>query len=268
MRYACLVWLIAGCGFSSEPFPSSDPGGTGPGGGSGGSGGAAGTCDVSNASLRLCLSFGADPMARDLINPARALVAGHDVLPILHSGGMDATFVGTSELLFGGDDDINKVNELTFEFWMSPTAAPAPTMHSWLLDNDTEYSATYEPDGGVTCGIGNASAVSHATVPVGQWHHVACSYAASDQTLRVYVDGNVSGCTQVDSGIPQTGSALAIGSQSVGSALLNKYIGNLGRLHLYASALPPGDLCKRANKINCNASCPGSDGGGDPHGGR
>lgn len=273
MRYACLVWLIAGCGFSSEPFPSGDPGGdpggTGPGGGSGGSPTAPGTCDVNDAGLKLCLSFGANPMARDLINPARALVAGHDVLPILNTGGMAATFVGTSELLFGDADDINQVTELTFELWMAPTAAPVATMHSWLLDNDTAYFATYEPNGAVRCGIGSASVTSHAVVGVGHWHHVACSYTAADQTLRVHVDGNVSGCKQVGSGIPQTGSALAIGSQPVGSSLLNKYLGNLAHLHLYARALPPDDLCKRATgKTSCNTACPSSDGGGDPPGPR
>lgn len=279
MRYACLVWLIAGCGFSSEPFasgdPGSDPGGTDPGGGSGGSGGsgaAPGACDVTNANLRLCLSFGVDPMVRDLINPARMLVAGNHVLPILNAGGRDATFDGVSELLFGDtnnvNDDINKVTELTFEFWMFPAAAPLATTHSGLLDNDKEYFATYEPSGAVRCGIGSTSVVSRATVPIDhRWHHVACSYGA-DQTLRVYVDGNVSGCTQVEGGIPQTGTAgLAIGSEIGAAALLNKYLGSLGRLHLYASALPPGDLCKRADRTNCNTSCPGSD-GSDPRGPR
>src|SRR5262245_49126594 len=89
MHRACLVWLIAGCGFSGGPAGT----GEGPGGGSGsgsgsgsatGSGGTGttGSCDVTGATLRLCVSFGGSPMAQDLLVPPHVLVDAIGIAPI------------------------------------------------------------------------------------------------------------------------------------------------------------------------------------------
>ena len=87
MRYACLVWLIAGCGFSSSAGPAEDPGGSGgpngPGGpgGSGSGSGTASPCDASNPSPLLCVAFGGLPMVQDLAIPAHEILERTGILP-------------------------------------------------------------------------------------------------------------------------------------------------------------------------------------------
>ena len=269
MRYACLVWLIAGCGFASQPGAADDPGGDPGGPGAGGSGSAGsgsggtgtGRCDVSDASLRLCVSFGTDPMAQDLSGAGHALVAAKDVLPLAGLvGGTAGTFGLSSQLRFAESKDFD-VADLTFEFWMSPTVAPLAGARGWMLDNNMQYSASYELGGAVRCGIGSTMATSQTTVALGGWHHVACSYSKADQQLSVHVDGDVSGCAQVDS-IPTGGKdGIAIGANYGGGKYSEQYVGGLGRLHLYARALGGTEICQLATgRTDCNTRCPGSDG--------
>jgi hypothetical protein len=208
-------------------------------------------------------------MAQDLSSAAHTLVNARDVLPLKDVlplagliDGAAGTFSATSQLRFADSRDFD-VSDLTFEFWMSPTVIPLFGARGWMLDNNTQYSASYESGGTVRCGIGNTMATSQNTVAIGGWHHVACSYSMSQQQLTVHVDGNVSGCTQVDS-IPQGGKdGVAIGANYGGGKFTEPYLGGLGRLHLYARALTATEICQRATgRTDCNTQCQ------DPRGGR
>jgi len=266
MRCTWLVWLIAGCGFTGAPsVPTDDPGtGSGagdPGAGSGSSTGSGsgttgntGSCDVTGATLRLCVSFGQNPI--DLLDPAHALIEATGIQPIqgiLNT--VAGAFDGGSHLRFAESPDFD-VQDLTLEFWMAPSARPPKDKRNWIVDNNTQYFATYEDDGSVRCGIGASTASSRTSVSTNSWHHVACTFSASAQQLRVYVDGNLSSCDSVNS-IPQGGNdGVAIGANFGAGGYKENYVGRLDALHLYASALSASDICSAANRSGCNAQCP------------
>lgn len=267
MRCACLVWLIAGCGFTGAPaVPGDDTGSGTPGSGSGsssGSGSGSGTttgntdsCDATGASLRLCVSFGDNPMAVDLLVPPHAIAQAAGILPIL--GILDSvsgSFDLGSQLRFAESSDFD-VSDLTLDAWILPASRPAGGKHSWILDNNTEYFATYEDNGTVRCGIAGNTVTSKASVPTKSWHHIACTYTANDQELRVYVDGNLSGCANANP-IPQGGrDGIAIGANYGAGGFKENYLGQLAMLHLYASALPASDICSAAGRSGgCDNQC-------------
>jgi hypothetical protein len=265
MRSVSLVVLIAGCGFTGSPMVGDDTGsGTpDPGGGSGsssgsGSGtgttGSTGSCDVTGATLRLCVSFGQNPV--DLLDPPHALVDATGIRPIT---GILNTIAGafdtSSHLRFAESQDFD-VQDLTLDVWMSADARPGGGKHEWIADNNMQYFASYEDDGSVRCGIGNTAVTSKTVVPTKSWHHVACTYAAQGQELRVYVDGDLAGCVDANP-IPQGGhDGLAIGANYGAGGYRENFVGQLDMLHLRASALPASDICSAANRSGCNSQCP------------
>src|SRR5262249_53543615 len=119
MRSVCLVWLIAGCGFSGGPAATgNDPGsGSSTGSGSGSASGSGGTgtthdCDVTGATLRLCVSFGDSPMAQDLLVPPHALIDAVGITPIDGVlNGVAGSFGASSRLRFAESPDFD-VSEL------------------------------------------------------------------------------------------------------------------------------------------------------------
>jgi hypothetical protein len=274
MRCACLLWLIAGCGFSSSAGLAEDPGGPGgsigPGdpGGPGGGSGSASQCDASNPSPLLCVAFGGAPVVQDLVAPAHELLEHAGILPLANIAlpitgfvvKAAATFSRSSQVRFKERPDLD-VDDLTIDLWMSPQGGPAQN-GSWMLDNNTEYYAAYDDDRTVRCGVGGTSVNSRATVDPGAWHHVACTYGKVDRLLRVYVDGDLGGC--------QTASAIPHGAKdgvAIGAAFDPKngfqqnFAGSLGHVHVYGAELAPDQICRAAGRTGCSISCPGGDGG-------
>jgi len=280
MRCACLLWLIAGCGFSSSAGagPAEDPGGPGgsmgsggPGGPGGGSGSAS-QCDASNPSPLLCVAFGGAPVVQDLVAQAHELLEHAGILPIANIAlpitgfvvQTAATFSRASQVRFKERPDLD-VDDLTIDLWMAPQQAPAQN-GSWMLDNNTEYEAVYDDDFTVRCGVGGASVNSRATVDPGAWHHVACTYGKVDHQLRVYVDGDLSGC-QTASAIPHGAKdGVAIGAsfdpkRGPLQSFQQNFVGSLGHLHVYGTELAPDQICRAAGRIGCSMSCSGGSGG-------
>lgn len=282
MRYAFIVWLIAGCGFSTPAEPAGDPGGSDPGqnGGSGtgsGVGTAGAQCDASDAQLRLCVSFGVDPMMQDLV-AGHAVVDAFGVAPLTAVlpiasilTGTAGSFSAASRMRFAESPDFD-VSELTVDLWMSPQSTPGNGARYWMLDNNSQYYASFEHNNTVRCGVGGTSVNSQGAIAPGTWHHVACTYGVADRTLRVYVDGNVSGCVQVPGGIPQNGKdGLAIGANyappppnppSPPGGYTENFLGGLDALHLFARALTPDEICQASGHTQCNTKCPGGQGPG------
>jgi hypothetical protein len=285
MRSACLIALIAGCGFSSvagspgaEPGIDSGPAGSGEPNGPGGSGGPVGGCDTSDPSLRLCLTFDQTPMkVTDLINPVAHTVADDfGVTQVLGLASGAAQLAPASRIRFTEHPDFD-VAELTVDLWIAPAALVAK-QHYWLLDNNTQYFAIYEGDGSVRCGIGTQTSVSSRarfvpTIPA-SWHHVACTYAASRE-VRVYVDGDLSGCTTGPSAIPQSGTdGVAIGANYGSGSFHENFVGGLDAVHIYGRAMQATEVCSAAHRTGCDNQCPSTGSGPGPgpddgsHGGR
>lgn len=285
MRCACLL-LIAGCGFSSQPGAADDPGSPGGSNGPGGSGGGSGsasTCDASNPTPLLCVSFGTNPLVQDLATPAHDLLEHTGILPLANIAlpvtgfvvQTAGTFSATSQLRFKERPDLD-VDDLTIDLWMSPQGGPAEN-GSWMLDNNTEYYAAYNGDRTVRCGVGDTAVDSNATVAAGAWHHVACTYGKGDHLLRVYVDGDLSGCHPMAPGVPHGAKdGVAIGANfdpksSFPLSFQQHFVGSLGHVHVYGTELAPDQICRAAGRTGCSIACPGSgssDGGerGDPGG--
>lgn len=281
MRCACLLWLIAGCGFTSPSGLADDPGSPGgpsdPGAPAGPSGGSGSTspCDASNPSPLLCVSFGGPLLASDLAVPAHDLLEHTDVgalaniaLPIT---GLPAETVGTfglnSRLRFKERPDLD-VNDLTIDLWIAPDGVLAPGDPSWLLDNNGEYSAAYNNDRTVRCAVAGTSVNSQAPVAAGTWHHVACTYGMASRQLKVYVDGDLSNC-QTASAIPHGGKdGVAIGASYDPNPrppqpnFQQHFAGSLGHLHVYGIELTPDQICRAAGRTGCNPSCSGDGGDG------
>ena len=271
MRRAWIAWLFAGCGFTAQPIPGSggdppdpapDPGGGSDSGSGSGTGSAAAyACDVTDPSLRLCLTFDHLPMVADLAVPPHALVEATGVRQILRLiADAGAALDSRTRIRFADAPDLD-VSELTVDAWIAPAAIPRRASY-FVFDNDTQYFASYEDDERVRCGIGSAIARSNVTFRQ-SWHHIACRYDTALRQLRIYVDGNVSGCTSVPTGIPSTGtSGLAIGANYGPGGFRDSFVGNLDGLHLYARALGDAEICRAAGRTTCNATCPGGGGGG------
>jgi hypothetical protein len=260
MRWVHVVWLIAGCGFSTstEPGggdpgdPSDDPGDPGDPTDDPGPGPIAAVCDVSDPSLRLCLTFDQSPMV-DLASPPHALAELAGVTPLPIAGHTVAELGAQSQIRFAEATDLD-VAELTVDLWIAPARISRRRSY-WLFDNDTQYAASYEDDERVRCRIGDEVATSEQSFQDG-WHHVACRYDAAERELRVYVDGSVAGCTTISNGIPTTGTGgLAIGANYEPTGTRDRFIGRLDGVHLYARALPSTEICLAARRTNCNSSC-------------
>jgi len=241
----------------APPSTGGDDQGQGPGGGPGQGGVDSGTpastlCDVSgDSSLQLCLTFDHEPMVQDLSGYAHPVTAADGVTRIDHGSSSSAVSLTATSKLHVADDPKLDVAQLTIDMWISP-AAGATNPHNWLLDNNTQYFLTYEMDGKIRCGIGSKVVTSAATITASAWHHVACTYG-SDHELRVYVDGDRSGCLDVSSGIPAGGTdGIAIGANyGAGDTYAENYVGGIDAVHVYGRALSDAQVCIVAGQSNC-----------------
>lgn len=287
MRCAYLLWLIAGCGFSSpsdladdpgSPGEPSDPGEPGAPAGPVGGSGSPSLCDASNPSPLLCVSFGGASLVSDLATPAHELLEHTGIASIaLSITGVTVQTAGVfglgSQLRFKESPDLD-VNDLTIDLWISPDGGLIAGGPFSLLDHNGEYSAAYNSDGTVRCGVAGTSVDSSAKVAAGTWHHVACTYGMADRTLKVYVDGDLSGC-KMASAIPHTGKdGVAIGAsydptpRPLQSNFQQHFAGSLGHLHVYGIELTPDQICHAANRNGgCSQACPGGGEGGSNQGG-
>jgi hypothetical protein len=110
----------------------------------------------------------------------------------------------------------------------------------------------------IRCGIDSFSIDTEDPITAG-WHHVACTYDKS--RLRVYVDGELSGCKSEDKSIPTSGiDGTAIGAKLSGTTLSEPFTGQIDNVHIYDRRLTGSELCTLAGGADCNDRCPS---GGD-----
>jgi len=273
MRCIWMFCLAAGCSFvATAPGSTGDDApGQGQGQGQGGvDAGATATapCDVTgDPSLQLCLTFDHNAVVQDLSGNSHPVTEALNVAPITRSNGSPAATLTLASRIHVADDSKLDVAQLTIDMWIAP-APGAITQHSWLLDNNTQYFLTYEMDGKIRCGIGSKVVTSAAAIPSTGWHHVACTYG-SNHELRVYVDGDRSGCLNGSSAIPTTGTdGIAIGANysNLGTFAEN-YVGGIDAVHVYGRALSDIQVCTAAGQtgcrvMNCDEGGPGGPGGG------
>lgn len=266
MRSAWLICLVTGCGFSGPAASAADDQGTDPGSGDDSQTGSepgpsASMCDVTDATLRLCLTFDQTPMMQDLATPPHTIreslnvVAAQGLVTAAASTNTAAQFA-QAHILFDNSTDFD-LSALTIEMWMNPTKLKGPTTAGVLLDRNGQYTASIDANGAIRCTVGGQTAVSHDKIDSG-WHHIACRYDPAASELRVYLDGGVDGCTVPPVAI-QIGTAtnLVIGAGHTGPAYQNPFSGMIDGVHLYARALGDAEICSAAGKAAgaCSTSC-------------
>jgi len=259
MRCFWVFCLVAGCDFAASALPGTgdDDQDQGPGqdqgqGGMDASTGATAQCDVTgDSSLQLCLTFDHDPTVQDLSAGAHPTTIAEAVTRIDRNTTTSAVALTESSKLHFADDPKFDVTLLTIDMWIAP-APGATSTHSGLLDNNTQYFLTYEMDGKIRCGIGGKAVTSSDSIPASTWRHVACTYGINGE-LRVYVDGDRSGCLDVDMAIPTGGTdGIAIGaSYSVSGSFAEHYVGGIDAVHVYGRALSDPQVCALAGHTSC-----------------
>jgi concanavalin A-like lectin/glucanase superfamily protein len=272
MRWFWVICLVAGCDFAATA-PAAGPG-AGDDDDQGPSGTDAGAtakpeCDVTgDPSLQLCVTFDHDAMVQDLSGFAHVVTEATNVTPIDRNGVSPAVALSIASRVHIAEDDQLDVAQMTIDLWIAP-AAGAIGHRSWILDNNTQYFVTYEADGKVRCGIGSKTATSSAAIAISTWHHVACTYDLRDHELHVYVDGDRSGCTDINTGIPTGGTdGIAIGANyGTGGSYLENYLGGIDGVHLYGRAMSDAEICTAAGKTSCRSMRCDQGGPGGPGGG-
>ncbi len=256
------LWLVlcasAGCTFSSpgvdgEPIPEGDGEGEDEPGDSPAVERTA--CDRNDPSLRLCVDF--DGAIADRSATAAA-VAASQVTPMERGDDPAIALSETSTMHVRESDALDIQGGLALDMWIQPAGRPPTGEGFWILDNNTQYAASFRDTGAVRCVVAG-QVVNSAPVPDdGEFHHVACTYDGAK--LKVFVDGDVSKCLDLVAEIPTTGiDGLAIGANLSGTdeaPVFNEpFVGGIDDVRVWArSAL---DVCAAAGRTGCRTSCDG-----------
>ncbi|MDB4956654.1 MAG: hypothetical protein JWO36_4223 [Myxococcales bacterium] len=207
-------------------------------------------CHASDPSLRLCLDF-----EGSLVPDAIDLSGGnHDALataiqPMPRAGQQAAALTTQSSILVPETPDLDITAALSIEMWISPAQKPSST--AYPLTNAGQYQVSYDKNGRIGCAIGESNIVSPSVLQLGAFVHIACTFDGA--LLKVYLDGGVAACLQVDGPIPTRNM---FGTE-IGA---NKLVGGLDDIHVYARALTDADICTLAGHASCNTICPSGGG--------
>jgi len=258
--WLCAAFLV-GCGFEAAPgeedtmiddptSPTGDPT-------------VERKCATADGSLRLCIDF-EDPATDATDGSGRnhhpVVVDGLTTLDRDAGGGaieLAVEMSAQSKLQIAEHADLDIATNLTVSMWVNTSTRPAAGSSYWLLDNNNQYSISMQPSGAIRCGLGASTVDSAAQLNVsgGGWHQVACTYDGEE--LKVYIDGWVRGCRDVDRPISTTGTdGLSIGSNiGAGPVFNDKFVGGLDNVQVFARTFSPAELCAANGNDWCNPSC-------------
>lgn len=251
------LWLVvcasAGCSFGSpddvlapdaSADPVTDPPPTAP----------RAVCDREDAALRLCVDF-RSPIA-DRSSRATT-IAATAVSPMDRDGDPAAELTDSSTMHIGEAPALDIQDRLALDMWIRPTGTPEPGERFWILDNNTQYAASFTDLRKARCVIGSRFVDSVEPLPDdGKFHHIACTY--DQTTLKVFVDGALSACEAATTAISSGGtSGLAIGANLSGPTTApvfnDNFIGGIDDVRVWART--DLDICAIAGKTGCNTVC-------------
>jgi hypothetical protein len=255
MRLLSVVLCAAGCTFSApdgEPGPDSgvaptqDPPTSTP----------RSICDREDEALRLCVDFRAPFADRSSRGAALDAIA---VSEMKRGDEPAAQLTAASTMHVGESPALDIDDRLTLDMWIQPTGVPVAPSKYWMLDNNTQYAASFTDQRKVRCVIGNQTVDSDPLADDGEFHHIACVYDRTAGKLKVYIDGSVSRCSDETLAIPRTGLAgLAIGANLSGTdaapAYYEPFVGGIDDVRVWARS--DLDICAIARGVNCKTACP------------
>jgi len=212
-----------------------------------------GICDRADPSLRLCVDF-ESPLADR--SSRGAAIDAISVSAMDRDGERAAALTAASTIHVHEAVELD-VDRLTLDMWIRPNGTPAGGARYWILDNNTQYAASFTDTRKARCVIGSASVDSDPLADDGRFHHVACAYDGAK--LKVFVDGDVSRCKDVAGPIPTTGAdGLAIGANLSGSdaapVFSESFVGGIDDVRVWARG--DLDVCAMAHRTGCRTTCP------------
>lgn len=243
MLRGAVVLAVVGCGFRGNAVPDAAGGSIDAPGDDAALDGAASTFCNPIDGLVACYEF--EGNAADLSGH------GHDASP---SNVLFVSGISERAMLFAANSAADvaasaafDVHDLTIEAWVEPSALPAPTKQSVILDVDMQYALFINDDGTVTCDLKGLSKLSTTTaVALAAWSHVACTYDHSK--VRVYVNGDLAANHDDGGDVADGGHAMAIAANSPSGSPL---IGTIDELRLMSVARSGPEICSDAGRSGC-----------------
>lgn len=219
--------------------------------------------------MALCLDFEDMPVPADGVQPVASIQAVN-VAPTARLQETAAMFASGGRIAIGDTAKLDLTSALTVEMWVRPAAVPAKAgdQQVGLFDAHLQYELNFEWDGRIECRIHDSALEtenidSAAQLATGSWHHVACTYDGA--TLKVYVDGKLSGCEAQAATLSVAGTyGAAVGANvGLGGTYKNFFQGDLDDVHVYASTLTAAEICSLSGSPDCDDRCPTGQGQGD-----
>jgi hypothetical protein len=210
-------------------------------------------CDATDPSLRLCVDF--QPPIADR-SASGAVIAVTDVSALDRNGEPAGLLTAASTMHVRESVALDLQGALALDMWIRPATSP-PAGGAWLLDNNQQYGVNITGARAVRCVLGSFTVDSAAPTALDVFQHVACTYDGA--TLKVFVNGELSGCANVAIAIPTTGAdGLAIGANLSGTdddpAFADRFVGGIDDVRVWARS--DLDVCAIAGRTGCNTVCP------------
>jgi len=210
-------------------------------------------CHTTNANVRLCVDFEA-PSLTPIVYDGSPLARKNNV-STQGIRAMDrlteqaAQLDIQSTLTIAETPSLDITGDLTIELWANPQVLPADRY--WMFDNNTQYGMELMMDGTVRCDIGNMVVDHPDPISAGSWVHLACVYGSGK--LSVFVDGSSTAACRNAPPPPaggKDGSAIG-GNISAGPTVMQKFVGGIDNVAVYAEGLSPQAICQLAGHTNC-----------------
>lgn len=132
-------------------------------------------------------------------------------------------------------------NKITLEAWLNLAEAyPGGSPQHYVIDSRDGSTGGYgfNVDSDlIQCWVGGYYPYLPATLEVGVWHHVACTYDGSE--MIIYVDGVVAGSRTVTRVIMPSSSPLFIGQRYTQS---ERFKGMIDEVAVWSEALPQQEI--------------------------
>lgn len=258
MRGLLLAVLLPACGFTA-PLPDDPAGQTEPPPHGGPMPTTARHC-TPDPDLRLCIDFD-DDQALSSDGSGRGHDAVYSDIAVMPRAQEQAVaLTEDSRLTVPESPDLDITGNFTAMAWARPADRPDSGESYWVLDNNRQYSMSYQSNGKFRCALDTTTVDSSLGVPSDAWYHVACTYDPSARSLRIYVNGMLAGCRSVQGQIPTDGQeGLAIGSNiNAGPSFSDAFVGGIDNVEVYARTFTQSQVCDVTGSDSCKFAdfCP------------
>lgn len=155
-----------------------------------------------------------------------------------------ADFNGSSEYMFAFDGtDLSITSSLTMSAWINPDTVTGSQTIAGKWDGSNESYLLSLNGSAVRFSVDSASnyaETASSVVTTGSYQHIVAVYNSSNQTVKIYVNGNEQSVTvtgTIPSSIADDAGKFSAGAEDSSGTPANYYNGKLDDLRLYSRAL-------------------------------